>query len=77
VKGLISAIIYLEKQGNEAALGQAVETVIELIREEQPERGGGGEAVERRIWPLLIRAISAAFQKNCRTIIGRPKKLEK
>jgi predicted transposase/invertase (TIGR01784 family) len=38
VKGLVSAIIYLEKQGDEAALGQAIETVIELIREEQPEQ---------------------------------------
>jgi predicted transposase/invertase (TIGR01784 family) len=37
-KGLVSAIIYLEKQGDEAALGQAIETVIELIREEQPEQ---------------------------------------
>jgi predicted transposase/invertase (TIGR01784 family) len=38
VKGLVSAIIYLEKQGDEAALGQAIGTVIELIREEQPEQ---------------------------------------
>jgi predicted transposase/invertase (TIGR01784 family) len=38
VKGLVSAIIYLEKQGDEAALVQAIETVIELIREEQPEQ---------------------------------------
>jgi predicted transposase/invertase (TIGR01784 family) len=38
VKGLVSAIIYLEKQGDEAALGQAIETVIELIREEQSEQ---------------------------------------
>jgi predicted transposase/invertase (TIGR01784 family) len=37
-KGLVSAIIYLEKQGDDAALGQAIETVIELIREEQPEQ---------------------------------------
>ena len=38
VKGLVSAIIYLEKQGDEKSLGQAIETVIELIAEEQPEQ---------------------------------------
>jgi hypothetical protein len=38
VKGLVSAIIYLEKQGDEAALGEAIDTVIEMIGEEQPEQ---------------------------------------
>jgi predicted transposase/invertase (TIGR01784 family) len=38
VKGLVSAIIYLERIGDEQALGQAIDTVIEMIADEQPEQ---------------------------------------
>jgi predicted transposase/invertase (TIGR01784 family) len=38
VKGLVSAIIYLERIGDEQALGQAIDTVIEMIADEQPKQ---------------------------------------
>jgi len=38
IKGTIAAIIYLENQKNEQLLKEAVDTVVELIKEEHPEQ---------------------------------------
>ncbi len=38
IKGIVAAIIYLEKQKDEELLQEAVDTVVELIKEEHPEQ---------------------------------------
>jgi predicted transposase/invertase (TIGR01784 family) len=38
IKGTVAAIIYLEKQKDEKLLREAVDTVVELIKEEHPEQ---------------------------------------
>jgi predicted transposase/invertase (TIGR01784 family) len=38
LKGLMSAVIYLEKQQDRESLGKALDTAIELIAEERPEQ---------------------------------------
>jgi len=38
IKGIMAAIIYLEKQKDEKLLSEAIDTVIELIKEERPQQ---------------------------------------